>query len=54
MSTTRMAFDDSRARRELGCDPRPARQALADSVRWFLGNGYVAPRRAAQINLRPV
>ena len=36
MSTTRMAFDDSRARRELGYSPRPAAEALADSARWFV------------------
>jgi dihydroflavonol-4-reductase len=41
MSTTRMAFDDTRARTELGYRPRPARHALADSARWFLDNGYV-------------
>jgi dihydroflavonol-4-reductase len=49
MSTTRMAFDDSRARRELGYTSRPAAQALADSARWFLDNGYVKPARAARI-----
>ncbi|HKC29881.1 MAG TPA: hypothetical protein VKB75_17835, partial [Jatrophihabitans sp.] len=52
MSTTRMAYDDSRARRELAYAPRPARQALADSARWFVSNGYVAPRRAAEITWR--
>jgi dihydroflavonol-4-reductase len=39
MSTTRMAFDDSRARTELGYAPRPAAEALADAVAWFRENG---------------
>ncbi|MGE5285927.1 MAG: hypothetical protein ACM3ML_01735 [Micromonosporaceae bacterium] len=43
MSTTKMIFSDERARRELGPASRPARQAIADSARWFLGNGYVRP-----------
>jgi dihydroflavonol-4-reductase len=49
MSTTQMAFDDSRARKELGYAPRPAAQALQDSARWFVDNGYVTPSRQARI-----
>ena len=49
MSTTRMAFDDSRAREELGYAPRPAVEALEASARWFVGNGYVKAKRAARI-----
>lgn len=49
MSTTRMAFDDTRARDELGYAPRPARQALADSARWYADNGYVEAKRLARI-----
>jgi dihydroflavonol-4-reductase len=45
MSTTLMAFDDSRARSELGYAPRPAHAALSDSVRWFVDAGYVTNRR---------
>lgn len=45
MSTTLMAFDDARARTELGYRPRPASAAITDSVRWFLENGYVTNRR---------
>ncbi len=45
MSTTRMAFDDSRARAELGYAPRPARAALTDSARWFIEAGYLTNRR---------
>ena len=49
MSTTHMAFDDSRARKELGYAPRPAAQAIEDSARWFVDNGYVTPGRRAKI-----
>lgn len=40
MSTTKMAFDDTRARTELGYVPRPAREAIAESAAWYLANGY--------------
>jgi dihydroflavonol-4-reductase len=49
MSTSRMAFDDSRAREELGYAPRPAVQALAASARWFADNGRVNQRRLGKI-----
>lgn len=49
MSTTRMAFDDTRAREELGYSSRPAVEAIEASARWFAGNGYVKPRRLARI-----
>jgi dihydroflavonol-4-reductase len=52
MSTTRMAFDDSRAREELGYTSRPAREALLDAVRWYLDNDYIKPSRAARIASR--
>jgi dihydroflavonol-4-reductase len=51
MSTTNMMFSDQRARDELGHDPRPAAQAIADSARWFIENGYVNPKRLARISL---
>lgn len=35
MSTKQMFFSSDKARRELGYDPRPAVEALADAVRWF-------------------
>jgi dihydroflavonol-4-reductase len=35
LAATPMFFDDSKARRELGYQPRPYRDALADGVRWF-------------------
>lgn len=44
MSTTRMAFDDSRARAELGYISRPAADAIRDSVSWFRESGYVTRR----------
>lgn len=50
MSTTHMAFDDSRARTELGYAPRPAAQALRESARWFADNGYVKASRRARIS----
>ena len=34
----------AKAERELGYTHRPARAALARSVRWFVDNGYVPPR----------
>ncbi|HZC70918.1 MAG TPA: hopanoid-associated sugar epimerase [Jatrophihabitans sp.] len=53
MATTRMAFDDTRARGELGYAPRPAVEAIDDSARWFVDNGYVTPPRAARITWLP-
>lgn len=49
MSTTRMAFDDSRAREELGYSPRPAVDAIEASARWFVDHGYVSDKRRARI-----
>jgi dihydroflavonol-4-reductase len=40
MSSTKMAFDDSRARAELGYTSRPPAQAIEASARWFVDNGY--------------
>jgi dihydroflavonol-4-reductase len=51
MSTTAMTFDDSRARTELGYASRPARDAIEDSARWFVDNGYVVPGRQATFAL---
>jgi dihydroflavonol-4-reductase len=49
MSLTHMIFDDSRVREELGYTSRPATEAIADSARWFVENGYVRPDREAKI-----
>lgn len=43
MARYRMFYDATKARRELGFRPRPAREALAAAVNWFCANGY-APR----------
>jgi dihydroflavonol-4-reductase len=49
MAATQMRFDDARARAELGYASRPARDALADAVDYFVGEGYVDESRAAAI-----
>jgi dihydroflavonol-4-reductase len=49
MSTTRMIFNDDRARAEIGHKSRPARLAIEDSARWFADHGYVSPRRLAAL-----
>jgi dihydroflavonol-4-reductase len=49
MSTTNMMFNDQRARGELGHAPRPSMEAITDSARWFVDNGYVTAKRAARI-----
>ncbi len=41
MARKKMYFSHAKAARELGYSPRPARQALADAVRWFKDHGYV-------------
>jgi len=53
MSTTNMMFNDQRARDELGHSPRPASEALIDSARWFVENGYVNHTRARRIRFSP-
>jgi dihydroflavonol-4-reductase len=52
MATTRMEYDTSRARTELGYTSIPARAALAAAARWFLDNGYVKASNAARIRAR--
>jgi dihydroflavonol-4-reductase len=53
MSTTNMMFSVARARGELGYAPRPAVDAIADSARWFVENGYLPAKRLNRINLSP-
>lgn len=53
MSTTHMAFDDRRARLELGYRSRPAAHALRDAAQWFVAHGYVRPAREARIHWAP-
>jgi ornithine--oxo-acid transaminase len=49
MATTKMIFNDDRARSEIGHKSRPARLAIEDSARWFAENGYVPADRLAAI-----
>jgi hypothetical protein len=53
MATTRMEYDDSRARTELGYSSIPAREALARAVRWYVEHGFVKPARAERIRGAP-
>jgi hypothetical protein len=46
-----MAFDDARARTELGYSSRPAADAIEDAARWFIDHGYVSDKRRARITL---
>jgi len=41
MSKYRMFFSSAKAQRELGYEPRPYRQALAEALEWFRSNGYL-------------
>ena len=41
MALNKMFFNPAKAIRELGLPQTPPRQALADAVEWFRGNGYV-------------
>jgi dihydroflavonol-4-reductase len=41
MARKKMYFSHTKAARELGYAPRPARQALSDAVRWFKDHGYL-------------
>jgi dihydroflavonol-4-reductase len=50
MATTRMIFDDARAREELGYTSRPALEAIVRSARWYVDNGYVSAKRLARID----
>jgi dihydroflavonol-4-reductase len=42
LAKKRMFFSDEKARKELGYNPGPVRQALKDAVNWFRDNGYLA------------
>jgi nucleoside-diphosphate-sugar epimerase len=41
--------DDSKTRSELGLEPRPLRETLADTVRWLIEVGRVSPREAGRL-----
>jgi nucleoside-diphosphate-sugar epimerase len=40
--------DDSKTRNELGLEPRPLRETLADTVRWLVEVGRLSPREAGR------
>jgi nucleoside-diphosphate-sugar epimerase len=44
-------FDDSAARTELGIEPTPFRETIADTVRWLVESGRVPARRARRRGL---
>ena len=48
MASKYMFFDSAKARAELGYHPRPAEEALADAVAWFLATGR-APGKPADV-----
>jgi dihydroflavonol-4-reductase len=41
MAQKTMFYSSEKAKRELGYAPRPAREAIADSLAWFRANGYL-------------
>jgi nucleoside-diphosphate-sugar epimerase len=41
--------DDAKTRSELGFEPRPLRDTLADTVRWLVEGGHVTPRQAGRL-----
>lgn len=49
MATTRMEYDTSRARSELGYSSMPARTALTRAARWFVENGFVKDAQVERI-----
>jgi dihydroflavonol-4-reductase len=38
----------ARATRELGYEPRPVRQTITDTIKWFLDNGYLGKNRVSK------
>ncbi len=49
MATTKMEYDTTRARTELGYTSIPAREALRRAAAWFVANGYVKPAQVVKI-----
>jgi nucleoside-diphosphate-sugar epimerase len=41
--------DDSKTRRELGFEPRPLRDTLADTVSWLVEVERLSPREAGRL-----
>ena len=50
MATTRMEYDDGRARGELGYTSIPAREALTRAARWFVQHGFVKDSRVERMH----
>jgi hypothetical protein len=50
MSTTRMVFDDSRARGELGYTTGAGADAIRRSADWYVAEGYVRPERLQRMS----
>ncbi len=46
MAKKKMFFSIEKARNELGYSPRPAREAIKDSIDWFMQKGYISPFRS--------
>ena len=46
-----MFFSSERAQRTLGYAPRPAREAIADSVEWFRSNDTETIRRDQSVSM---
>jgi len=51
MATTRMEYDDSRARTELGYSSMSARAALARAAKWYVEHGFVKGSQMERIHL---
>ena len=49
MATTRIEYDDSGARTELGYTSAPARDALTRATRWFVEHGFVKDSQLRRI-----
>lgn len=47
LTRRKMHFDPSRSLAELRLAPRPARESIADAVRWFRRTGWLEPSRTA-------
>ena len=45
-----MTFDNSKAQRELGFDPRPVKNSLADAIEWYQKSGFLRPTRTLASN----
>ena len=44
-------LNSDKAKRDLGYEPRPVREAFANSLRWYVENGYVTREEARRVRL---